>query len=421
MLSILKSYNKKSTMPVIGISGEHGKTTTSELLAHILKQNGIKVSVLNSIGKNIDERDDKITSDNASRKDVNKFIADSIKASCDIAIIELEPKKISNSIFSSVSFDSIGITSVGNLNEPQPYKLLLDLVREDGFLTAVSEDDEFISWLINESEKLSKTIYCYWVNPENLSEKTFDNTGISFDYYVEGKINSKLKGMHSFENIYLAVRLASNYIPIRNAIEKIKDFEPLRGRFHEAYKDKFSVIVDAAKHPFQLFKSMEFLGKVKDPSKKIISVASVSENLFDNAKNLGNLVTNYSDIVILGPSDSNTMPTFDLNSQMHIGAEDKQGRLIERFFSSEESQIADKYKLANRIFHSMQQGDVPVLAFDAHDYTGRLDAIKMAILLADPGDIVYIMGKGDERTITFDNTDFEWSDYEALKLALDNL
>ncbi|MCA9381282.1 hypothetical protein KC678_03385 [Candidatus Dojkabacteria bacterium] len=421
MLSILNSYKKNSDLQIIGVAGEHGKTTTSELLWYIFQQNGLHASKLNSTGKFITELDEKVTSDNCSKKDITKFISESQKSNCDIAIIELDSKKLNKSLFSNIAFNSVGISSVGDLENPAPYRKLLESIKEEGLLTVTAEDKDFISWLISQSEEINKTIFCYWVDINNLNEKDFDETGVNLDFYSEGKINSKLKGMYSYENIYLAIRLASNFMPVRNAVEAVSSFEPIPGRFDVAHKDKFSVIVDAAKHPFQLKKSLDYLSKIKDGSKKIISVASVAEDLANAARSIGDLITNYSDILILGPSDSNNMQTFDLNSQLHIGAESKRGRLIDRYFSTEESGAADKYKLANRIFNSMQQGDVPVLAFDAHDYTGRLDAIKMALLLADPGDIVYIMGKGDEKTITFDNTDYEWSDYEALRLALDAL
>ena len=50
----------------------------------------------------------------------------------------------------------------------------------------------------------------------------------------------------------------------------------------------------------------------------------------------------------------------------------------------------------------------------------RAQAIQFAVDMAEPGDIVVAFGKGHERSMCFGETEFPWSDQDAVARALEN-
>lgn len=105
----------------------------------------------------------------------------------------------------------------------------------------------------------------------------------------------------------------------------------------------------------------------------------------------------------------------------YSSAQPLRGMMVERIGSSEEYKLINKYNLKSKIDRVKANGDVPTIAFDADDFTSRLDAIDLAARIAKPGDIVYITGKGEGITLEFYKVEYEWSDVEAVKRALANV
>jgi UDP-N-acetylmuramoyl-L-alanyl-D-glutamate--2,6-diaminopimelate ligase len=48
----------------------------------------------------------------------------------------------------------------------------------------------------------------------------------------------------------------------------------------------------------------------------------------------------------------------------------------------------------------------------------RAEAIRFAVELAEPGDVVLVTGKGHERSMCYGTTEYPWSDHRALRAAL---
>jgi UDP-N-acetylmuramoyl-L-alanyl-D-glutamate--2,6-diaminopimelate ligase len=56
--------------------------------------------------------------------------------------------------------------------------------------------------------------------------------------------------------------------------------------------------------------------------------------------------------------------------------------------------------------------------FDEMSINSRIDAIKFAIRIAKPNDIVVICGKGHEKSMCFETTEYPYSDQEVVKSIL---
>ncbi len=413
----------------IGITGKKGKTVVSHVIKDILTQNGFRVASLTSEGFLIDEENTnkKIKSNNITKKDLLNIARIINKIKPDFFVIEIPDSQLVKKFYSYLNLDAGVITNIEfnpEISNEKYLKSKLDfikLVNEQGLLVVSGEDENFANWLEQNSENIENNIFCYWINSKNLSGKHYKKEGIEYNYYNEAMIYSQMNGAYSFINTYIAIRVCNRYLPLDKITGALRNVRPLKGKFDKFQETPFSIYIDEAITLKQIESSLNHIISVKGPTQKVITVVGVPEENTKELANIGSLVAKHSDIIILAPSDSNLTQTYDINSIIHSGAESFRGRLVERIYSTEELQLLDKKRLMQKIYNTMQTGDVPVIAFDAHDHTGRLDALKLAVLIADNDDIVYIAGKGSSESIIFNEIEYEWSDYEALKLAIDAL
>ncbi len=413
----------QKTPTIIGITGDAGKTIVTHLIKDILLLNGYRVGFISSEGSSTDgsQVDTSNKANKISKKEFKNILNESQKLNTDFFIVEMPYSSIKKNVYHNITIDAGVITNVEKIEDNSRERLnFINYFNEGALLVVSGKNIDFVNWLETKSEDIENSIYCYWVDTKNLSNKQFKKEGIEYSYYNEAQIFASLHGNYNFENTYLALRVCGRYLPLNQIVSSLRNVSTVSGKLDLTQEKPFSIFIDEAKNSRQLEGSITHIASIKGPTQKLVTVIGVSDSYKDNSYEIGTIVARYSDIVILAPADSNTTQTPDLNSLIHNGAESFRGRLIERIYSTEELEMLDKKKLMTKIFNTMQAGDVPVISFDAHNHTGRLDAFKLAIMIADNDDIVYIAGKGSEESITFDNVEYEWSDYEALNLVMNS-
>jgi hypothetical protein len=179
------------------------------------------------------------------------------------------------------------------------------------------------------------------------------------------------------------------------------------------YDDKH-FFIDNSKHFDHIAENLKYIHKIKNPDNRIFVVMGQDEKRNQVIPQDLNL---FSDVILLAANDPNNLHTSDINSELFNQLETHGSKLIERINSSDELAMIDKRSLKNKLHLVNQSGDSATVAFDAHDYTSRLDAIKLAKEAALAGDFILISGKGNEDYLVFNNAEYEWSDYEALDLV----
>ena len=272
----LKSRN------VFAVSGTHGKTTTSYMLAHILIDQGRDIGYLiGGIAKNF-ENPAKLGTDKTFVIEADEY---------DSAFFDKRSKFIhyfpSNLIINNIEFDHADIFD--NLKDiEKQFHHLVKIIPKSGNIIYFADDK-------NTNEVLKKGHWC--------NKLAINNDLISSDYDTkELKVDNKtyllndlpLIGEHNFKN-YISAILAARLdgIDINDSIKSLKKFDGVKRRMD--FIDKISNIKiydDFAHHPTAISLSSKAIRK-RYPNKKIMGIVELGSNTMSSGHHKESLIDSF--------------------------------------------------------------------------------------------------------------------------------
>lgn len=363
-------------MKVVGITGTDGKTTTSHLLYHILKNEGLKVALISTVSALIDgkEYDTGFHVTTPDSFQIQRYISLAQRAKCEYLLLEVTSHALDQNRVFGIHF-AIGIlTNVSHehLDYHKTYenyvKTKFKLLRHADSVVVNSDDKSyrFIS-------KLRKTFSSQqWIT------YGFHDAEITLKEYPFVKT---LPGEYNWSNGLAAVAAAKLLgIAVSELKSAFASFSLPKGRLEVVYDKDFQVIIDFAHTPNSL---EHVLQSMKERTKGRLIHVFGSAGHRDSSKRplMGKASSEYADISILT-------------------AEDPRGESVEK--------ISDEIKSGM----SKKNDETVVVIAD------RRDAITAAISMARKQDTVIITGKGHERSMNYGNGEVAWSDVEAVNKAL---
>ncbi len=425
-------FNKSQSTVFIGISGTRGKTTSAHLLIHLLKTAGARVGYLTSIGNSVDGFEEKydLTSNEISKKQFKKMLAKVKKNKPDFFIVEISSKNIKNNTYDKLEINAGVLTNIksdsleyysGETHYKDTKMAFVSMIADQGMLLLNGEDPQTLGWVNEISNKIKKQVFCEWVTMRDVFNLQYYLDGMTFFVHNLGDVRTKLIGRFNIIYILLALTIAGKFVNnVEILLNGIQTFSQPPGRLDYFAKEPHYIIVDSAKHPDAMEEALFYLKNTKPDNARIITVfGSSPDNRFKGE--LGKVAAQHSDLVILSPQDPRAFSVASINNEIHASAERYGAILLERLHSTEELDMLDKSNIISRIEMVRNNNDVPFVSFDADHFSGRLDAIRFALEYAKPGDIIYIAGKGHETTLAFKDVDYEWSDYEALRMLISRI
>ncbi len=365
---------------VIGVTGTDGKTTTVNLIYHILKESGKKVGMISSLGSVISNKTDPIgfhvTTPGAFL--TQKILRKAVSAKCEYFVLETTSHAIDQNRIAGIHFKIAVLTNVTSehLDYHKTYDNYLK-TKEKLLMTSdiniVNKDDKAYEMLVNaKSKKTSENWISY-----GLSE-TAEINPLVF------KIpNTKIIGDFNKYNILAAVATCRKLgIDDKDIIKALQTFELPKGRLDFIYKGNFNVMIDFAHTPNafeQLLKSLRPLVKGK-----IIHVfGSAGERDVNKRPYMGEISASFADIIVLT-------------------AEDPRGEdvsaIIEEIAGGIENSKAEVIKIPD-----------------------RKQAITAAIQMAKKGDLVLLTGKAAEASMNMGNGEEPWDEYRVANEILVSL
>ena len=394
-------------LTVIGVTGTDGKTTTTNLIHQILISAGIKAGMISTVnavlGEEVVDTGFHVTTPDAH--DVQRYLAKMVDAGLTHVVLETTSHGWAQYRVDACEFDIGVVTNITHehLDQHGSYEnyraakarlfssLERTLPKKNGNprLGIINRDDISFEFL-NDFIKVNKISYGFREDSDiRAIEAKFDPLGIQFkvkNNRLRVDISSKLIGRYNVSNCLaaLGVTVVGLGIEPEVAAKGISEFPSVPGRMERVELGQdFLAIVDFAHTPNALKVTLEAArGMTKG---RIISVFG-SAGLRDKQKRqmMAEISAELSDLTIFTAEDPRTESLEAILAEMTAGAMSKGGREGETFW-----RVPD-----------------------------RGAAIRFAIHLAHPGDIVLSCGKGHEQSMCFGKIEYEWDDRKAMQAAL---
>ena len=426
---------------VIGVTGTDGKTTTCNLIYHILVATGLKAGMISTvnavIGDEVLDTGFHVTTPDAH--DVQRYLAKMVDAGLTHVVLETTSHGWAQHRVDACEFDIGVITNITHehFDEHGSYenyraakaRLFSSLERTqpkpqgNPRLAILNRDDQSFDFL-NDFVKVNTITY--GLNPGadvqavdieyNLVSMKFD---AKYDSLRVG-IKVNLVGRYNVSNCLAALSAAVFGLGIEPSVatKGIENLPGIPGRMEVIDMGQdFTAIVDFAHTPNALKVTLETAREMlknsplslggerpgaalslpapvkrsKPGSKRVrgtprIIVIFGSAGLRDKEKRrmMAEISAELADLTVLTAEDPRTESLDGILDEMAAGAESRGGREGETFW-----RIPD-----------------------------RGEAIKFALKLAHPGDIVLSCGKGHEQSMCFGKVEYAWDDRIAMRAAL---
>jgi UDP-N-acetylmuramoyl-L-alanyl-D-glutamate--2,6-diaminopimelate ligase len=415
-------------LTVIGVTGTDGKTTTSNLIYHILLAAGLRAGMITTvnavIGDEVLDTGFHVTTPEAP--DVQRYLAKMVDAGLTHVVLEATSHGLHQSRVDACEFDVGVVTNIthehldyhGSYENYRAAKarLLLGLMETrpkpqgNPRLAVLNRDDSSFAFLerVTEARKVS-----YGMDEEaefRASDISLERSGLKFAFRhndVCTEIQSNLVGRYNVSNCLaaLAATVVGLGIDPQVAARGVASLPGVPGRMERIYMgQRFTAIVDFAHTPNALKSAIETarqmlaLDEAADEKREsLLSVVTVpriitvfgSAGLRDKEKRrmMAEVSVDLADLTILTAEDPRTESLDGILEEMAAGARSKRGREGMTFW-----RIPD-----------------------------RGEAIRFALSLARPGDIVLACGKGHEQSMCFGAREFPWDDRTAVRAALAGL
>ena len=407
-------------LTVIGVTGTDGKTTTTNLIHQILLAAGKKAGMISTvnavIGEDVLDTGFHVTTPDA--QDVQNYLAGMVDAGLTHVVLETTSHGWAQYRVDACEFDIGVVTNITHehMDEHGSYEnyraakarlfssLEITQPKRQGNprLGVLNRDDVKSFDYLNDLIKVNKINY--GLNPESdvrAEDIEYLPSGIRFraqskEFRVE--VHSRLLGTYNVSNCLAALSATAYGLGIAPEVagRGIAALEGIPGRMEVIDMGQdFTAIVDFAHTPNALKVTLQAAremlasrGEGQGERGRIIAVFG-SAGLRDKAKRrmMAETSAEFADLTVLTAEDPRTESLEGILQEMAAGARSRGGREGETFW-----RIPD-----------------------------RGEAIRFAVRLARPGDIVLYCGKGHEQSMCFGAREHLWDDRTAMRAALAEL
>jgi len=401
---------------VIGITGTKGKSTVSYLTYYLLKNLGFKTALSSSefffIGDKKIENKSRLTM--PGHGFLQKFLKKAVEEKCEIAILEVTSEGLMQNRHSFIDFDVAVFLNLhpehiehhgsyesyrnakGKLFKAleksknrkylrgMPIKKTI-IVNADDF-----ESDYFLSFRaeqkITYGLEFSPFNYQFSLKPTNYK---ITNKGIQFTL-EEKKFNSPLLGKFNLYNILasLSIIKALN-LPINNLDNLIKDFNGLPGRMEIIKAKGFKVVIDYAHTPHSIEEVYKSILEILKPKRMLCLIGSAGGHR-DKWKRpvIGEISAKYCHYTVISDEDP---------------------------FDEEPEVILKAIEMGAKRYLAEFEIEKPIEIIP-----DRKQAIFRLVELAQKGDVIVSIGKGNEKSIVYKDKIVPWNEKEVFLSALKN-
>lgn len=387
-------YGHPSTkLKLVGVTGTNGKTTTATLLYEMAKLEGYKAGLLSTVCNYIQDRAIPTTHTTPDALTLNELLAEMVEAGCDYAFMEVSSHaaqqhriaglKFKGAIFSNLTRDHLDYHGTVE-NYMNAKKKFFDMLPADAF-ALVNADDKAGAYMVQNTKA---KVYTYSLRSDadyrcKILETRLDGTllqlnGQEIEVGFTGKFNA-----YNLTAVYGASILTG--FPHEEVAVNMSRLVPVAGRFQTFRSaDGVTAIVDYAHTPDALVNVLDTIREVIGVDGHITTVVGAGGNR-DHGKRpiMARESACRSDLLILTSDNPRDEDPEAIINDMRAGLNDVEMRRT--------------------------------LCI-----TDRREAIRTAIRMARPGEVVLVAGKGHEPYQEVKGVRHHFDDREEVQIELNN-
>ncbi|TGE29505.1 UDP-N-acetylmuramoyl-L-alanyl-D-glutamate--2,6-diaminopimelate ligase [Hymenobacter metallicola] len=382
-------------LKLVGVTGTNGKTTCATVLHKLFRELGYHVGLLSTVQNQIDEQVIPATHTTPDAIRLNELLAQMVKAGCTHTFMEVSSHAVvqhrvtglefAGGVFTNLTHDHLDYHGTFD-NYLKAKKGFFDSLGKKAFALTNADDKRGPVMLQNTAAR--RETYSLR-GPATFRARLIENAVHGLHLDIDGRdVQFRLIGVFNAYNLLAvygaAVLLGEDATEVLTVLSGLTSapgrFEPIL-----APKTRITGIVDYAHTPDALENVLDTIADIRQPSQQVITVVGCGGNR-DAAKRpiMANLACQGSSRVVLTSDNPRFEDPNEILQQMQAGV-----------------QVADL-------------GKVLTIA-------DRREAIKTAVALAQPGDIVLVAGKGHENYQEIKGVKNDFDDKKVLQEMFDLL
>lgn len=380
--------NPSSSMKIVGVTGTNGKTTTATLLYRLFKELGHKAGLLSTVCNYVDEQQTPATHTTPDPLQIQKLMAEMVAAGCEYCFMEVSSHAIDQDRIAGIDFDGGIFTNLthDHLDYHKTFagyrnakKKFFDQLSAKAFaITNIDDKNGLYMFQNTPAHKFTyacKTMADFKVK---VVESHFDGMLINIDgtevwTHFVGNFNAyNLLAVYS-----TAISLGADKEEVLRIISLLK---PVDGRF-ETFVSPVGIyaVVDYAHTPDAIKNVLAAINEVRTGNETLFTVVGAG-----------------------GDRDKTKRP------EMAFEAAFASNRVI---LTSDNPRSEDP----EVIIAEMLKGVPASKATNVLTITNRKEAIRTACMMAKPGDIILIAGKGHENYQEIKGVKHHFDDREIIR------
>jgi UDP-N-acetylmuramoyl-L-alanyl-D-glutamate--2,6-diaminopimelate ligase len=362
--------NPSEKLRLVGVTGTNGKTTIVTLLFHLFRELGNSVGMLSTVRNQINDQVIPATHTTPDAIQLNELLSAMVDEGCKFCFMEVSSHAMSQKRNAGLKYSGGAFTNITHehLDYHKTFdeyikakKSFFDQLPSEAF--ALTNTDDKNGKIMIQNTKARKYTYSLRSMSDykcKLIENHFSGLILNIDGH---EVHCKLVGSFNAYNVTAAYAIAVLLGEEKmNVLTHISNLSPVEGRFdYVTSKNKVVGVVDYAHTPDALQNVLNTIHDLSGGKGSVITIVGCGGDR-DTAKRpvMAKIACELSDKVILTSDNPRS--------------EDPQ-----------------------QIIHEMEKGVAPHEVRKTLSITDRREAIKTAVSIAQPGDIILVAGKGHEK------------------------
>ena len=382
-------YNYPSTrLKLVGVTGTNGKTTTATLLYELMQLMGEKAGLLSTVCNIIDKTVIPAAQTTPDPLSLCRMLNEMVEAGCKYAFMEVSSHSCTQHRIDGLTFAGAIFTNLTRdhldyhktvMNYMNAKKMFFDLLPKDAF-ALVNADDKAGAYMIQNTmaRKLTYSLQSMAYYKCKILESRLNGTSLRINGHdIEVMFTGRFNAYNLLAVYGAAMQLGCDNQDVLVAMTQLV---PVAGRFQTLVSPRgYTAIVDYAHTPDALVNVLDSIKDVLGKNGNIITVVGAGGNR-DKGKRpiMAREAALRSDKVILTSDNPRDEDPNNILSDMAEGLTDSE----------------------------LKQKTLKI--------TDRKDAIRTATILAQPGDVVLVAGKGHEDYQEIKGVKHHFDDKEVL-------